>query len=618
MNGLEEIQGSIKNFIYERQQVKNQISEIEEKRAQLAQERNEKKNANGSGNVAIINELGKQISELGNQSQELQNKLDSRFNEVKTQVNLSIDNLIAEGIRRIRKIEEEREDLEYKIKLQEERNEKYEIQKQEFYERFGRVPELSENAIKEDKIQDKECLENKVKIQELEEQIENIEIEITEFARTKREFKNGDWAKIINEDDVEEEQEENVEEFDVEVEEESITLPLMTEEVETIKEAVEELQVEKFEPLEELQVEEFEPVEEFRVEEFEPIEELQVEQLGPIEEIQVEEFTPVKESKTEKIEVSPIREFKTFGVEEDDDDVQMAWKIQEDDEEEKTKIQSVSQAEKAVEEKQIDEIEEMARTIIEEIVAEQTKDLNIEESEEKQEEQETIQKIEQEPIKEEQTLVENILEEPEEEIITFEDNDEEKIQMPLFTERVALSGIIAKIENGELVYKAQISNGDEIKVYPTKLETGNLLLKYKENRNMLKEILINYAVTEYKTLDKKVINKLDPIVCELLIAYSKKYNYDTQKLIYNYAMSFSKTEECELYLVPEIVYNFAYIDEANLSKKEKKILSNICKNANKNEKINMIGCITKFGKIKYALKRIFAVNATKSLPEGKY
>ena len=44
MNGLEEIQGNIKNFIAEKQQVKKQISEIEQKRAELAQKRNEMKN----------------------------------------------------------------------------------------------------------------------------------------------------------------------------------------------------------------------------------------------------------------------------------------------------------------------------------------------------------------------------------------------------------------------------------------------------------------------------------------------------------------------------------------------------------------------------------------------
>ena len=43
MNKLEEIQEYIKSFISERTQVKKQIAEVEEKRVQLAYERNTKK-----------------------------------------------------------------------------------------------------------------------------------------------------------------------------------------------------------------------------------------------------------------------------------------------------------------------------------------------------------------------------------------------------------------------------------------------------------------------------------------------------------------------------------------------------------------------------------------------
>ena len=82
MNRLEEIQEIIKNFIYEKQQTKQQIAEIEQERTQLAQKRNERKSLNGNIDNAYANtveaeicELGKQISNLGNQSQELQSKL---------------------------------------------------------------------------------------------------------------------------------------------------------------------------------------------------------------------------------------------------------------------------------------------------------------------------------------------------------------------------------------------------------------------------------------------------------------------------------------------------------------------------------------------------------------
>ncbi|MEI3402354.1 MAG: hypothetical protein V8R51_08720 [Clostridia bacterium] len=148
MSGLEGIQKIIENFVYESNQTKGQIAEIEKERTDLAQERNEKKNISKNNYENEIGMLGKQISELGIKSQELQNKLDSKFNETKKIVNLTIDNLITEGIRRVRKIDEEQHELEEKISLQKERNAKYETQKQEFFERFGRMPQLSENAQK--------------------------------------------------------------------------------------------------------------------------------------------------------------------------------------------------------------------------------------------------------------------------------------------------------------------------------------------------------------------------------------------------------------------------------------------------------------------------------------
>ena len=168
MNRLEEIQEIIKNFIYEKQQMKQQITEIENERNKLAQDRNKRKLVNESTSIADaenaeaeIYELGKRIAELGDRSQELQNKLDSRYIEIKKQVDIRIDNLISEGIREIRKIEEQRNDLEENIALQEARNAKYEVQRQEFFARFGRMPELSENAEKESELQGQEYNANK-------------------------------------------------------------------------------------------------------------------------------------------------------------------------------------------------------------------------------------------------------------------------------------------------------------------------------------------------------------------------------------------------------------------------------------------------------------------------
>ena len=206
----------------------------------------------------------------------------------------------------------------------------------------------------------------------------------------------------------------------------------------------------------------------------------------------------------------------------------------------------------------------------------------------------------------------------EQEIITFEEKEkEEKVNTPVFEEKVTLSNIIAKIEDGEIVYKVQVSNGEEFKVYPT-LETRNILLNDKECREEIKEILINYAVAEYRLLDNKVINKIDPTVCEVLERFANKYNYDARYLIYNYAMSFSKNGENEIDIAIPITYNFSYLKGTNLSKKEKKVISKICKNALKNEKVDIIGSVKGFSRIKYVLKRLFAANNTNALPEGKY
>ena len=564
MNELEEIQKIIKNFVYESKQSKKQIAEIERKRIQLAQERNEKKNANTINCEAEISALGKQISKLGNQSQELQNKLDFKFNEMKKLVNLMIDNLITQGIRKVRKIEEEKQELEDKILLQKERNTKYKMQKQEFYERFGRMPELSENAKKEDEIQDRQCGTYKKEIEKIEYLIDDMEIELAGIAKIKRDFKNGNWTDIIGDESIRENAEVEVKsEEDVEeVEEESIILPLMEEEIE----------IEELEPVEYVQIEEFEPIEEIKIEQFD---------VDPFE-TNVEEFQEteiiVQDESIEKVEL----EMEQNKVDEIEPIV------------EQNKIDEIETID---EQNKVDEIEELAKAIVEEIIAEQTKDLNIGQIEEKQED----------PV--------------EEEIITFEEKEEKEENVDakeqIFKENITLSNIIAKIEDGEVVYKVQVSNGEEFKVYPT-LEARNILLNDKECREEIKEILINYAVAEYRTFDNKVINRIDPTICEVLERFAQKYNYDARYLIYNYAMAFSKNGENEVDIAIPITYNFSYLNGTNLSKKEKKIISKICKNALKNEKVDIIGTVTGFGKIKYIFRRLFVANNANTLPEGKY
>ena len=131
MNGLREIQDNIIKFICEKEFIQQEIAQIEKQRNELAQKRNELKKS-GINNIEVI-ELGNQIANLGNQSQEKQSELDSISRDVKSQVNLMIDNLVAEGIRKIRKIGEEVTELEDRTDKYTERNAKYELQKQEFY-----------------------------------------------------------------------------------------------------------------------------------------------------------------------------------------------------------------------------------------------------------------------------------------------------------------------------------------------------------------------------------------------------------------------------------------------------------------------------------------------------
>jgi len=503
MNGLEEIQRNIKNLNAKKEQVKKQISEIEQKRAELAQKRNEMKKSLAGGNNAEINELANQISELGNQSQELQNKLDFSLNAFKTQMNLIIDNIVSENIRKIRKIEEEIKDLEGKIAKYEERNAKYEIQKQEFYVRFGRMPELSENAIKESKLQEKETLKNKVEIRNFSLQIELVQEEISELIKIKKEFKNGNWGYILD--------------------------------------LVPEIRIE-----------------EVTVEEIAPIPELEIEEFGEIEELYVEEFQPIEEIK--------IAEFN-----------------EDDEEEEPIEITVIHETD--------DEIEKIARAIIEEIAAEQAKQNNMSEIEEK-------------------------TEEVAEDIIAYEEKEDKKVIIPLFGQKATIANITIKFEDGELVYKAHMSDDQEVCVYPSKISEKSVLLRDKQNRKECEEILTNYSISEYKIFDKKVVNKIDPLICELLIECSDKYSYDAQELIYNYAMSFAYDDNTDN--VPAIIYNLCYLEESKLTLKEKLIINKICRNARKNDRIEIIESFTGFRKIKYLFKKIFAINNVNVLPEGKY
>ena len=594
MNRLEEIQEMIKNFIYEKQQMRREIAKIERQRTQLAKERNEKKtNAKTMKVVAEISELGKRITELGNQSQELQNKLDSRYLEVRGQVNTHINNLIAQGISEIRKHEEIKKEKQVAVEKQEERKSKYQTQKQEFYNRFGRMPELSETAQKENQAKEEECKLNKEEIAKIEEIIQILQGELSELAKEKRQFKNGEWAQLVQIEEQPVELEEDEEEIVEEIQENPDIIEAQIEEaeeqcdLEAILNLVEDIIEERentskteahFENEEEaVELPFINKIAENNSQEIEKTETIQ-----EIEEIKVEDFQPIEDLNVEEIQVEEknIPEVKI----------------------EEIQVEEKNIPEVEIEEIQIGELEPIEELQIEENEQPQNQDIGIEEIIEK--------KVEE--IKQEENA---------EEIITLEEKEEvaeEKNKALAFGDKVTLVNIIAKIEEGELVYKAEISNGKTIKIYPTNVQGQNLLLKEKENCEEIKEILINYAIAEYRPFDKKTIKKIDPIVCEILTKFAKEYNYDAQSLIYNYAMSFSKSEDVEMDSIPQITYNVSYLDGTKLTKKEKEVLQKICKNAKKNEKVEIIGYNVGIKKIKYMFKRVFSINDTNALPEGKY
>ncbi len=410
------------------------------------------------------------------------------------------------------------------------------------------IDNLVAEAIRKIRIMNEEIheLEEKTTLEntELKQHIKQIEDEISELSAIKKNIKAGNWNFIL----VKEEEQEELH--------------------------IEELQAEELEPAEDFSVEDFGKVEELYVEEFQPIEEIQVEKFEPLDDIQVEtiqvgEFKPLDDIQVEETQIEKFKEGDQFAkpeiIEETTDEP-------------------------------LDEIEELAKQIVEEIAAEQTKDLN-------------INKIEEQPIEETGKT------EPED-IITFEDNNEnkEKVIIPLFGQRATIDNITVKFEENNLVYIAKMSDNREIKIYPSQLGEESVLLRDKQNREECKQILMDYAIKNHEPLGKKVVNKIDPLICELLIECSEKYGYDSQGLIYDYATSFNEDIET----LPGIIYNLSYIEQSNLSSKEKSIIHKICKNARKNSNIDVIETYSGSNKLKYILKRIFAINNVNVLPEAKY
>ena len=399
MNRLEEI---IKNFIDEKHQIKRQIAKIEAERAQLAKIRNEKK-AKKAYTIEVeaeIKELGRKISELGIQSQELQNKLDSKYIEVKRAINTEIDGLISKAMQEMREIAENKEGIEERVQKQEDRNSKYEAQKQEFFAKFGRMPSLSDRAQKENKIKEEECNKDRNELISLNSKIEKLQEEISSLAKNKREFKNGNFVELIKE---------KVEE----VVEESIVLPFVEEIEEVVEtvEFVEDVKEEKVEELENIEQEENETIEDIQVieekeqvetfeeiiiEELEPIEEISIEEFAPIEEINIEEFAPIEEIEVEKFEPKAemvVEEFKPANE----------VKIEEVIEEKAETIEVIQEQENAEIKEEVEQITENIENVEQsenEIVK------NVQEIEEKVEEVKPSQIVNN--VNEEETLIKEV------------------------------------------------------------------------------------------------------------------------------------------------------------------------------------------------------------------
>ena len=323
---LEIVIEEIKEFSKQSQNKKRQIVEIENKRTQLAEQRNlAKKNAVTESDWQNISELGKEISNLGNQSQELQKQVDREILESKQQIISKIDNLIAEEIRKARLINEQIQELEENNKNEQEKKIKYEIQKQEFYERFGRIPEFSEETKEELEKLSQKCEENQKEIKTLETRVNEIENKISKMANIRQDFKNGNLQNIIaKEENIATDTELRVEEIQIEAEP-----------------AIEEITIEKPPQIEEIAIEEAPVIENIEIEEAPTIENIEVEEAPKIDELNiedlyVEEFKELEESEKDPIEEDIIKQIEMI-LQEQEENNQKEIITLEDEQEDKLK-----------------------------------------------------------------------------------------------------------------------------------------------------------------------------------------------------------------------------------------------------------------------------------------
>ena len=439
---LDMVKEEIKEFSKQSQIKKRQIVEIENKRTQLAEQRNfAKKNAVTESDWQNINELGREISNLGNQSQELQKQVDREILESKQQIISKIDNIIAEEIRKARLINEQIQEFEENNQNEQEKKIRYEIQKQEFYERFGRIPEFSDETKEELEKLSQRCEKNQEEIKKLEARVNEIEDNILEMANVRQDFKNGNLQNIIaKEENIATDTEPKVEEVQIEAEP-----------------TIEQVTIDEFPQFEEIAIEEPPQIEEIAIEEAPVVEDIKIEEVPAIENIEVEEAPKIDELNIEDLYVEEFKELEEENDPIEDDIIkQIEMILQEQDEKAKNTNQIL--------ENQVEE--------------EQQNKQFIEENEE--------------------------LENDQKEIITLEDEQEDKFKEieELINEPIRIESIIVKAEKRKLVYIAQIDNGDTLAFYPEK-EEGFLNENREKTKKMLIDYAIEqYEDFDKKVVNK--------------------------------------------------------------------------------------------------------------------
>lgn len=569
---MEEIINNLKNFVEEKNILKKQISEIEFKRNELAEERNAKKACNKIENNeeiwAEVNCLGKQIADLGDQSQWFQKQLDFKLIALKEQLYLQIDSLIAEEVRKTRIITSQVEELGIytsEMKIVVELTHQIDLTKQKI-DQCLEVRKLVKNGQIGDVIN---LLTNK---NDSSKNAKTIVAEEKQVQTVKESIQNVDET-------VEECNEQTIEKLEgtvnSEIEEDIVSEKLCGQNVNTEAEMpnVENIQVQE---TNEIEFEDAPNISELHVEEFKP------------EELKIEEFN-LDELCVEPLTVEEFKEEATENIEETKTNVELNENVQKVEEQNETiePIENVQNIEKQ-----------------NEVAKENENVLKIEENNNAEAKEEKYS-IDNEIIK---ALEEQIAKE--QEIISFDEDDTKLFETE--EETVAtIKNIVVKVEEGELVYKAEISDGTSIKVYPVK---EGLLKKEKIEREGWKNMLIRYSADAYVELDNSAIKKMDIAIAELFERYATKYDQDAQKVIYNYVMSFSDSGEYDASVLPPITYNLLYIGEAKISKVELKVIQKNIKNASKNSVVEIVGNTKKIGKIKYFIRKIFKYNTPKALP----